>query len=218
MRKIRKIGCGLILLLLGIVGIVGVYIATQIYILPGTTEVSPTLRQLYVEDQEIRLAGVETPADIIVFYVGDWIRVNKVRQIVAADLLTTAQDYANAARILQHGDKATDYQKAQELSIKAFELGEEDMLRHSGLAEDRYLLAIGKAQKYGTQFFCEPERGWQLYPVDTTVTDEERAQLSIEPLAEMELKIEKLNQETEGECLLTQETMRIVEAIMEGTQ
>ncbi|KAA3663399.1 MAG: hypothetical protein DWQ04_10725, partial [Chloroflexi bacterium] len=174
--------------------------------------------QLYKEDQEIRLAGVETLADFVVFYAGDWIRVNKVRRIVAADLITTAQDYANAARILQHGDSADDYQKAQELSIKAYELGEEDMLRHSGLAEDRYLTAIGEAQKYGTQFFCEPEQGWQLYPVDTTVTDEERAQLSIEPLAEMEMKIEELNQKTEGQCLLTQETIRSIEKIMEGTQ
>lgn len=218
LRKIGNIGCGLILFLLGIVGIMGIYIATQIYILPSTTEVSAVLSQLYEEDQKIRLVGVETPVDFVVFYAGDWIRVNKVRRIAAADLMSTAQDYANAARILQHGDRADDYQKAQELSIKAYELGEEDMLRHSGLAEDRYLTAIGEAQKYGTQFFCEPERGWQLYPVDSMVTDEERAQLSIEPLAEMEMKIEKLNQETEGQCLLTRETMRIVEEIMEGTQ
>lgn len=205
------------LLLLGIVGIVGIYIATQIYILPSAAEVSTTLSQLYEDDQEIRLAGVETPADFVKFYVGDWIRVNKVRRIVAADLLITAQDYANAAQILQHGDRATDFQTAQQLSIKAYELGEEDMLRHSGLAEDRYLITIGKAQKYGTQFFCKPEQGWQLYPVDTTVTDQERAQLSIEPLAEMEIKIEKLNQETEGQCLLTRETIKTIEAIMEGT-
>lgn len=218
MKKARKIGCGFLLLLVSMTGIIAVYIATQIYILPHPTEVSTTLNQLYEKDQEVRLAGIETPADLIRFYIGDWIRVNQVRQIVSADLLTTPQDYANAARILQHGDRATDYQKAQELSFKAYELGEEDMLRHSGLAEDRYLLAIGKAQKYGTQFFCEPEQGWQLYPVDITVTDEERAQLSIEPLAEMKRKIEKLNQETEGECLLTQDTMKSIEAIMEVTQ
>jgi hypothetical protein len=218
MRKIRRLGCGFMLILLSIVGIIGIYIAAQIYILPGSTEVSATLSRLYADDQEVRLAGVESPTDYVKFYVGDWIRVNKVRRIVAADLLTTAEDYANAARILQHGDKPADYQQAKELSIKAYELGAEDMLRHSGLAEDRYLMSIGEPQKYGTQFFCEPEQGWQLYPIDATVTDEERAQIDIEPLAEMETKIETLNQETEGQCLLTKETISIIEAIMEGTR
>jgi hypothetical protein len=217
MRKMKRFGCGLILSLLGVISIVGIYAGIQIFILPDETEVSSTLSRLYEADQEVRTGGIENPADIVRFLAGDWLRVNKVRRIVAADMLTTGPDYANAARILQHGGGATDYLKAQELSLKAYELGVEEMLRHSALAEDRYLLAIGEPQKYGSQFSCEPGRGWQLEAVDPSVTDEERLQVNIDPLAEMEVKMEELNQLTDRQCSLTQETMRQVEAIMAGT-
>lgn len=215
MAKIKKVGCVFLILILGISGIVALYVASQIYILPSQDKVSTTLNALYAEDQDVRVAGLETPVDFIKIIVGDWIRVNKVRRIVSADLLTTPEDYANAARLLQHGSKASDYQMAQELSIQAYEMGEEDMLRHSGLAEDRYLTTIGEPQKYGTQFFCDPEQGWQLYPVDATVSDEARARFSIQPLAEMEMRVEQLNNATEGECSLSGETMRLVEEIMD---
>lgn len=216
MGKFKRIGCGAALVLLGVVASGGIYVSVRILVLPDETEVSATLDRLYADDQEVRTAGIESPVDVARFLVGDWMRVNKVRRIVEAELLSTGSDYANAARILQHGSRASDYLQAHELSLKAYELGVEEMLRHSALAEDRYLLEVGEPQKYGSQFSCEPERGWQLETVDPSVTDEKRARLDIDPLAVMEMKMDELNRLTDGQCSLTQETMRQVEAIMTG--
>ena len=159
-RLIKKAGYGISLLLFILLGSLGIYLATQLLILPSSTEVGTTLEQLYAEDQETRIAGIESPIDIISFIAGDWMRVRKVRRIVAADLLVTSDDYAYAASILQHGENPCDYLQAQELSLKAYELGDKTMLRHSALAEDRYLISIGQLQKYGSQFVCEPATGW----------------------------------------------------------
>lgn len=216
-QTLKKTGCGCSVLLLVLAGFLGIYLGAQILLLPDSSEVGPTLARLYAEDQAVRLGGIETPVDIVQFVAGDWIRVRKVRRIVDADLLATADDYANAARILQHGETSSDYLQAQQLSLKAHELGHPDMLRHSALAEDRYLVAIGERQKYGSQFFCDPQTGWQLNPVDPTVTDEARQQVDVELLADMEAKIAELNEATEKQCSLTQETMQQIEAIMEGS-
>ena len=216
MKSIKKAGCSTIILLLVFVAIAGIYVAAQVLILPEESEVSTTLNQLYAQDQDTRVAGIENPVDIITFVTGDWIRVRKVRRMVAADLLKTDDDYTNAARILQHGENSTDFLQAQELSLKAFELGNEEMLRHSALAEDRYLISIGQPQKYGSQFSCDPPAGWQLSPVDPMVTDDERLQMDIEPLSIMEAKIAELNEVTDKQCSLTQKAMQQVEVIMDG--
>lgn len=202
---------------MGVMVFTAVYLAAQILILPQPAEVSPTLAEMYTADQEMRFGGIENPVDIIKFTTSDWIRVNKVRRIVAADLLSTADDYAHAAQILQHGSTADDYLQAQELSLTAYKMGREDMLRHSALAEDRYLIATDQPQKYGSQFVCEPGTGWQLEPVDPAITDEDRANVNIEPLSTMESKIETLNEATNSQCSLSVETIQLIENVMEDT-
>ena len=216
MGTIKKGSIAFILFYLLAVGWISIYLASQILTLPDKTEVSATLSELYEADQKARFAGFENPTDIIALSVGDWIRVRKVRRIVAANMLSTGQDYANAARILQHGNDAKDYQAAMELSLKAYELGEEDMLRHRALAEDRYLIAIGEEQKYGSQFECDAKNGWHLQPVDPSVTDEERALVNIDRLQVMQRKMTELNRATNGKCTPSQETIWLIETIMEG--
>lgn len=203
--------------LIGLIGVTAVYLATQILILPKPSEVGPTLAKMVKDDQEMRFSGIENPIDIIKFSTSDWIRGNKVKRFVAADLLTTADDYAHAALILQHGSTPDDYLQAQEFSLTAYNLGREDMLRHSALAEDRYLIAIGQPQKFGSQFMCDPDTGWQLEPVDPTTTDEYRIKMNIEPLSMMEGKIKELNEATNSQCSLSVETIQLIENIMEGT-
>lgn len=210
-------GCILGVALISLIGVTAVYLAAQILILPQPSEVSTTLAEMYAADQEMRLSGIENPIDIVKFTASDWIRVNKIRRIAAADLLSTADDYAHAARILQHGNTADDYLKAQEFSLTAYELGREDMLRHSALAEDRYLVALGQPQKYGSQFVCEPGIGWQLEPVDPAITDEERANMNIEPLSTIESKMDELNDATNSQCSLSVEMIQLIENIMEDT-
>jgi hypothetical protein len=216
-KTVKKTGCFLGIAISGLIVVTAVYLAAQILILPQPSEVSTTLADMYAADQGIRFRGIENPVDIVKFTVSDWIRVNKTRRIVAADLLTTADDYANAAQILQHGSTADDYLQAQELSLTAYELGRVDMLRHSALAEDRYLITTGQPQKYGSQFVCEPDKGWQLQPIDSAITDEDRANVNIEPLSTMESKMDQLNEATNSQCSLSAETIQLIENIMEDT-
>ncbi len=216
-KTVKKTGCFLGIAIIGLIVVTAVYLAAQILILPQPSEVSTTLADLYAADQEIRFRGVENPVDIVKFTISDWIRVNKTRRIVAADLLITADDYANVAQILQHGSTADDYLQAQELSLTAYELGRTDMLRHNALAEDRYLITTGQPQKYGSQFVCEPDKGWQLQPIDPAITDEDRANVNIEPLSTMESKMDQLNEATNSQCSLSAETIQLIENIMEDT-
>lgn len=216
-RVVKRTGCVFGIAFIGLMVVTAVYLAAQILILPHPSEVSTTLAEMYTADQEMRFSGVESPVDIIKFTASDWIRVNKVRRIVAADLLATADDYAHAAQILQHGSTANDYLQAHELSLTAHESGRADMLRHSALAEDRYLIATGQPQKYGSQFVCKPGTGWKLEPVNPTITDEDRANVNIEPLSTMESKMDELNEATNSQCSLSVETIQLIENIMEDT-
>ena len=183
--------------------------------LPPADNLSNVLENLYAQDQAIRQAGLNNPIDIAKMMLTDWYRIKKVRRIVDADILLTAQDYANAAKILQHGSKSSDFLKAKELSIKAFELGESAMLKHSALAEDRYLKSIGKAQKYGSQIVCDAS-GWHLYKLDPQITDRDRAEKNIEPIGQMIKKVAMIQTEIGNNCMMSKEQINIFEKIMSG--
>ena len=215
-QKIKRLGCLLFILIGSCLSITAVTLWTQIWILPSQANVTTTLAQMYEDDQAIRVSGFDSPANLAQLLLGDWIRVNKTRRIVEADLLATAEDYANAAKILQHSDRAEDYLTAQNLSLTAYEMGDLSMLRHSALAEDRYLIAIGKPQKYGTQFECNGNDGWQLSPIDPAIADDERREMDVDPLAELEAKMDELNDATNSTCTLDAETMQLVETIMDN--
>jgi len=79
------------------------------------------------------------------------------------------------------------------------------------------LISIGEKQKYGSQFECVEGEGWLLQPVDPTITDAERAEVDIEPLADKQAKMAELTERTENNCSFTAETIKIMESVMEGT-
>ena len=58
---LKKADCGSLLFILVIVGLLSVYLGAQILILPDSSEVNTTLKQLYAEDQAVRLNGIESP-------------------------------------------------------------------------------------------------------------------------------------------------------------
>ena len=59
-------------------------------------------------------------------------------------------------------------------------------------AEDRQRMALGKPQRYGTQY-KKVDGTWQLWPVDPSVTDEERARWHCPPLASQQASVDKMN-------------------------
>ncbi|MEM1220434.1 MAG: tetratricopeptide repeat protein, partial [Bacteroidota bacterium] len=131
----------------------------------------------------------------------DWVIVNnrdeerqkRVTEMLKEGVVRTAEDYANAAIIFQHGQDTTASRLAVAMMRKAIEL---DSTRDKWLlaaAIDRDLMRRDLPQIYGTQFrrndIGEP---WYRYKIDTTqVTDEERLEYGVETLAQ-QLEKERL--------------------------
>jgi hypothetical protein len=125
------------------------------------------MRQLYVEDQRDRGAlltdageaikpgaGAQPPAQPIGVSVlaRDAERRKKVRALLAAGQVISAQDFHDAAFIFQHGDTPDDYLLAHILAIEAVVKGDTSSKWIAAATLDRYLQAIGQKQVFGTQY------------------------------------------------------------------
>lgn len=129
----------------------------------------------------------------------DEMRLQEAYQLIEANQLKTANDYFNAAVILQHGQSTNDYLKANELAKESVQLNPD--LREAkiliGQSQDRYLRSTGKEQWYGTHFQMINDKRY-VYPIDTTaLTDQERQELGFSSLAELLEKYNKLHQKNE---------------------
>jgi hypothetical protein len=153
---------------------------------------SEELRRLHDEDQADR-----APETIDWSVVGprDRARLNRVKELFAADGLHTANDYYRSAMILQHGEAAEDFLLAHELCVVAIIKGKND--RESAWlaasAEDRFLMNIGRPQRFGTQFRSEGSGPLRLYTVGPGVTDELRRLMGVHSLAEAKAHEAELN-------------------------
>ncbi len=149
---------------------------------------SSIIKTLYKEDIEDRYSknwDTATKKDL------SWLkkRDKKRRDVVAffhqLDQITKAEDCHHASLIFQHGETSSDYLSAHEFAEKAVELGDKSAKWLVAATEDRYLLSIGKAQKYGTQFQRNGDGEWKLAePIDPNITDGERAKYNVPPLSE----------------------------------
>ena len=100
--------------------------------------------------------------------------------------ITSAEDLGYAAVIFQHGTCLDHFALAHLLAAKAVERGSEWARPMYALTIDRYRVAAGKPQRFGTQYV--PVAGQpgkcELAPVDPTTTDDERKQYRVKTLAE----------------------------------
>lgn len=140
------------------------------------------VRRLHDEDQADRAA----PAiDWTVVGPRDRARLKRVKDLFATDGLHTANDYYRSAMILQHGEAPEDFLLAHEFCVVAIIKGKND--RESAWlaasAEDRFLMNIGRPQRFGTQFRSEGAEPLRLYTVGEGVTDELRRLMGVHSLA-----------------------------------
>jgi hypothetical protein len=93
------------------------------------------------------------------------------------------QNLVYAAYIFQHGDCPEHYLLGNRLAESAMQAGYPDAKWIYAATLDRYLMSLGEDQKYGTQYtWIDGE--FQLYPVDPTTTDTERANYNVLPLGD----------------------------------
>lgn len=209
----RMVQWSLIALLILIAGII-TPILWEAYRLPARAQASARLAALYADDQAARYAGFADVRSLLGLLIGDWQRLQQVRRIMDAHMLSRAEDYYHAAMILQHGQRPDDFLRAQAAAQRAAELGDARGIGLSALAEDRYLISLDQPQRYGSQFFCSSPEGWQLYPVDQAVTDQERQALGMPSLDEQLERLRQIQERTNGQCALSPDLMRELESLM----
>ncbi len=144
------------------------------------------LRRLFQEDQSDR---TPRPGDSINWSVvgpRDQARRARAHELYLASQLRTGADFFRAAMIFQHGQQPEDYLLSHELSIVAACKCESAGKWLAASSEDRFLMAIGRKQRFGTQL-TNPIQ------VDGTVTDALRAELNVPTVAEAEQQRAVLN-------------------------
>jgi hypothetical protein len=119
-------------------------------------------------------------------------RRQRVMELVAENMLHTAEDYYHAAWIMNHGDTPEDARNAHMLALHASEMGYRPARWLTAASYDRWQMYQGKPQKYGTNYIYDGKKD-RLWDVDPATTDEERANWDVPPLAEQVRKAEEAN-------------------------
>ncbi|BAZ26022.1 hypothetical protein NIES4073_69280 [Kalymmatonema gypsitolerans NIES-4073] len=122
-----------------------------------THSVSDELRYIYETDQRDRLTSY-----ILFNSTRDQTRLQRVLTLDQKGLITAPEAQYHAALILQHGTCPDHFGHAYELSHAAAQAQVADAQWLSRASYDRWMLSIGKPQKYNTQWFV-----WQQVTCDT---------------------------------------------------
>lgn len=151
----------------------------------------PRLRELSEADQADRSVQ---PIDWTVVARKDAERRKEVIERFRAAQVRTGNDYFRAALILQHGETAVDYYAAWGLALEAVRRGTSEPSARWLVAAtyDRFLWAVGRPQRFGTQF-QRAEGRWTVDPIDTSVCDEERAEWNVPPLESALARVREMN-------------------------
>ncbi len=151
-------------------------------------QVEQRIKKLFEEDQLAR-AGEETliPEDRM---KSDYQRRVEVMRYLEMGVVNNAESLYFAAVIFQHGNCSEHYKLANELAKRSMENNFHPARWLFAATLDRYLLSVGKLQKYGTQYL-EMNGTWELQNYDLTTTDAERALFDVKPLEE-QLKFARL--------------------------
>ncbi len=95
--------------------------------------------------------------------IEDATRRKRIGELLDAGELHSGDDFYHAAFIFQHGGAPSDYLKAHALALVAVARGKETATWIAAATLDRYLMAIGQPQIYGTQFQKHRD-GWSQEP------------------------------------------------------
>lgn len=150
------------------------------------------LARLYAEDQADRTPGKAVDGMAVV--ARDKAREVRVKEMLAAGLAKTGTDYYHAAMVLQHASEPEDSLLAHELCVVALSKGEEHGKWLAAAAEDRFLMRIGRPQRFATQYRSEGRgQPMRLYTVDERMTDALRKEFNVPTLAEAKAREAELN-------------------------
>ena len=159
-----------------------------------------TLDELYKSDQADRqTADIDWP----IVTERDNLRRKRVYQLLDSNKVVTADDYANAAMVFQHGGDTIASGMAVKLMQKAVDLDSNRSKWLLAAAIDRDLMRRDRPQLYGTQYTkAGTDEPWIIYDIDTTkISDAERREYGVETLAEQRAKVRMMNKKKLSELL-----------------
>jgi hypothetical protein len=155
----------------------------------ASTPVDVELKKLFDDDQAARIPSPGKVIDWSTLQLQDEARQARVKALIAGDGLKSGADYYYAAMVMQHSSERDDYLLAHDLCVIAISKGETRAKWLSAASLDRFLVAVGRAQRYGTQFGSNhPSRPPKLAPVDPSVPDSLRRELGVPTLDEAKAK------------------------------
>ena len=146
---------------------------------------NPELLALFEQDQADRRQGINQSGHSAMAK-RDQARKARVLQLLADGGARLADDHYHAAMVLQHGEGVEDYRRAHELAMKGLEHEPVNpvILWLAAASKDRELMALGKPQRYGTQFQRGADGKVERWPVDPSITNAERARWHVDPIPE----------------------------------
>ena len=146
----------------------------------------PELQELVNADQLDRQSLQGGPESFQKITERDRVRRARVAELLAQGAARTGNDFFAAALVFQHGDTLSDYARTRELAKEAARLGHPHGLWLTAAAWDRWLMSAGYPQRFGTQYRLDAaSKQMKLYPIDTSVSDAERARWGFPPRAEV---------------------------------
>lgn len=190
--------------------VISFYLTVAAVLVYGQTVTSPPdmrlMRQIYVQDQRdrgvllpddgktINSESAPAPLDYQALEKRDAERRRRTIALLRAGQLTTAQDFHDAAFIFQHGSTADDYLLAHLLAVEAIVRGDLSSKWISAATLDRYLMAIGRPQAFGTQYVGHGGNDADITqkPYDAgLIPDAMRLDFCVPPLAEQKLNLKE---------------------------
>jgi len=162
-------------------------------------ESSSEVHRLYLADQDAREElekhpGVASAEEATKLQQGDKQRRERMRQIIDAEGLQTAEDYHDAAFIFQHGDAPEDFLLAHILATAAVIKGDQEGRWIAAATLDRYLQFIKREQVFGTQYFKMGTQPFTQDPIDPKLlTDDLRRTFCVEGRAVQNKVLDSLN-------------------------
>ena len=152
----------------------------------GPPASNPEMTKLFEADQAPRLSGKP-----INWGVGARTASAKARTKTLLDsgALATGEDYEHAAFIFQHGETPDDYLMAHTLATIAAAKGRSKAAWIAAASLDRYLMAIGRRQIYGTRYKTRDKVATQEPYDRKLISDSVRRALGVDTQAEQAVRL-----------------------------
>lgn len=157
-----------------------------------TEAITKRLKEMFDEDQSAREPGKE---DWVMMAQNDRQHRIEVLGYLQMGQVIKPESLYYAALVFQHGNCLDHYGLARDLAERSMEGGHDRAGWLYAAAVDRYLVKTAQLQKYGTQQCRDGQGVGHVCPVDPQTTDEERSQLGVPPLKELEAIANTMNTE-----------------------